>query len=114
MPASGVDVVGAPEVGDIRRTAQFPWDAGSLPFGKGKPATGIGRPGYAAAKKSRTPDEAWVLVSHLTNKEVQVRLSAEMAPFWRAEKTARDAAGAVKQQVGPLLQEAKRLEDAAK
>jgi hypothetical protein len=46
--------------------------------------------------------------------EVQTRLNAEMAPFWRGEKTARDAAGAVKQQVDPLLQEAKRLEDAAK
>jgi multiple sugar transport system substrate-binding protein len=158
---------GAPEWGAIRR-AQFAWDAGILPIGKGKPATGMGGPGYAAARQSPNPDEAWVLIDHLTNKEaqiaevkagtitpsrrsvanspdflslrppenvkvvsdtleviklppqlpnwrdIQVRLDEQMAPFWRAEKTATAAALAVKQQLDPLLQEAKRMEDAAK
>lgn len=159
---------GAPEFGIFRKTAQFTWDVGILPIGKGKPATGMGGPGYAVAQQSRNPDEAWVLLNFLTNKQaqiaevqagtitpsrrsvanapeflgqrppehlkvvsdtletirqppqlpswrdVQARLDAEMAALWQNASTAKAAAAAVKQQVDPLLQEAKRLEDAAK
>jgi multiple sugar transport system substrate-binding protein len=158
---------GAPSFGTFRNTAQFAWDVGILPVGKGKPATGMGGPGYCVWRESKNPDEAWVLLNWLTNKEaqiaevqagtttpsrksvanapeflnqrppehvkvvsdtletiklppqlpnwsdVQARLDAEMAPMWQGTKTAREAAGAAKQQIDPLLQEAKRLTDAA-
>ena len=37
-----------------------------------------------------------------------------MAPFWAGTKTAREAAMATKQQLDPLLREARRLEEAAR
>ncbi|HEX2034774.1 MAG TPA: sugar ABC transporter substrate-binding protein [Chloroflexota bacterium] len=159
---------GAPQFGQIRPVAPFAWDVGILPVARGKPATGMGAPGYMVAKDTKAPDEAWVLSAWLTSKEAQVAevqagtitpsrksvafspefldqrppdnvkvvsetletiklppqlanwqefqdaLTREMAPLWTGSKTAREAALATKQQLDPLLREARRLEDAVK
>jgi multiple sugar transport system substrate-binding protein len=159
---------GAPQFGTIRPAAQFDWDVGILPVGRGKPATGMGAPGYCLPREARNPDEAWALVNALSGKEAQLgevtagtitpsrksvafspeflnqrppehtrvvsetletiklppqlanwtdfqtALDGEMAPLWAGTKTAREATLATKQQLDPLLREARRLEEAAR
>ena len=158
---------GAPQFGTIRPAAQFDWDVASCRR-PGKPATGMGAPGYCLPREARNPDEAWALVNALSGKEAQLgevmagtitpsrksvafspeflnqrppehtrvvsetletiklppqlanwtdfqtALDGEMAPLWAGTKTAREATRATKQQLDPLLREARRLEEAAR